>query len=501
MKALNLYLLTREIETELVSLYESALSERNEASKIRKEEIAAIKVIVNNFTFYKAPKYAYDNWFYSFSIPQIGKEFDLLKIGLDKKIINIEIKSQSVPLERIEKQLVKNRYYLSHITSDITSIMCVENEKGILKIYQYDDASGLTIITTEELVNVVSLIEEARENSIEDLFTPKDFLISPLNTPSKFINGRYYLTNQQEQIKKKITESILTKNNLWGIKGAAGTGKTLLLYDIAKTLAEVYNVGIIHSGLLNEGHAYLNTHIDNIAIIDAKSISAEWISKRQILCVDETQRLYSTAIDLILKSFFDRKIIGCIFSYDYTQALSKSELGRNNPKRLKEIVGYSEECLTERIRTNKELCSFIRNMLRLYDTPREKVSYNNVDVLYANDTNESDMIIDFYREKGYKFITYTPSQYVPNSIDHYSGYINSHQVIGQEFDKVILVIDCNFRYSDKGELEAKEHPNPDYLFPRLFYQNISRAREKLCLVTLKNPEMFEKLLKIKSYSL
>ena len=70
-------------------------------------------------------------------------------------------------------------------------------------------------------------------------------------------------------------------------------------------------------------------------------------------------------------------------------------------------------------------------------------------------------------------------------------------VEGQEFDNVMIVIDNNFRYSGKGELEAKEHPNPDYLFPRLFYQNISRTREKLCIVVLENKMIFEQLLKIK----
>ncbi len=91
---------------------------------------------------------------------------------------------------------------------------------------------------------------------------------------------------------------------------------------------------------------------------------------------------------------------------------------------------------------------------------------------------------------------------MPNSIDHYAGYVNSHQVIGQEFDKVILVLDNNFRYNENGELEGGEtHPNPNYLFTRLFYQNIYRTREKLCLVIPNNPDMFEKLLKLKKNQL
>lgn len=496
MRAINLYTISREIDDELRPLYERSLSNREDILKVHKEEIEIIKIIVNNLIFSKAEKYSYENWFYSFSIPQIGKEFDLLKISVDNEIINVELKSQEVSLEKIEKQLVQNRYYLSHVASKIFSFTCMRCNDNTVKIYKYD-GDRLQESSMGELMQYINIITEAKDNQIESMFRPKDYLISPLNTPEKFLTGKYYLNNQQEQIKKSIIDSIMKNNCLFGIKGSAGTGKTLLLYDIAKTLSESVKVGIIHCGLLNEGHKYLDSHLTNISVIDAKSISEEWLSSNQIICVDETQRLYKSSLDLILQVFSDGRVWGCIFSYDSAQALSKTEVRRNNAKRLNELEGFKEEKLTERIRTNKEIYSFIRNMMRLYDRPHEKRHYNNIEILYANDVSEADKITQFYRNNGYTFITFTPSQYVSNSIDHYAQFVNSHQVIGQEFDKVILVLDNNFRYSEKGELEGKEHPNPDYLFPRLFYQNISRTREKLCLVILNNPDMFEKLLKIK----
>lgn len=95
-------------------------------------------------------------------------------------------------------------------------------------------------------------------------------------------------------------------------------------------------------------------------------------------------------------------------------------------------------------------------------------------------------------KKRLQFIILALSQYVTNGIDHYVCYDNSHQVIGQEFDKGVIILDDNFRYNESGELKGREHPNPDYLFPILFYQNIIRAREKLCIIVLNNPIMFEK---------
>ena len=140
-------------------------------------------------------------------------------------------------------------------------------------------------------------------------------------------------------------------------------------------------------------------------------------------------------------------------------------------------------------------------MIRLKDRPNFNVNYNNIDIVYANDEQECDKIISFYVEKGYQFIVYTPSKFYSNAIDHYScnpKYLNTHHVIGQEFDKVVLMMDENFKYDINGELSGKEHPNPDYIFSKLFYQNITRVREKLCIVVLNNKDLFSKLLLVKN---
>lgn len=63
---------------------------------------------------------------------------------------------------------------------------------------------------------------------------------------------------------------------------------------------------------------------------------------------------------------------------------------------------------------------------------------------------------------------------------------------------MLIVLDDNFKYGFDGELTAKIHPNPNYFFPRLFYQNITRTREKLCIVVINNKDLFENLLKIKN---
>ena len=496
MKAINLYVLTREVNPGIRAEYEFALSGRDTATKFRPEEIKLIDVIVNNFIFHKAPEHVYDNWFYAFSIPQIGKEFDLLRIG-EKEVINIEIKSREVESEKVEKQLYQNRYYLSHLNREIRSFTVMKKNDGTIHVLKYNN--GLESSSFSELISAIDREKVILKRNIEKYFDPCLFLVSPLNTPDRFLNKEYFLNNQQLEIKKAIL-NLKPGEQLFGIKGAAGTGKTLLLYDIAYTLGETRKTCIIHGGNLSDGHKYLQAKSNTVSLLAAKKVTQKTIEEFEVICADETQRYYDKVIDIVLSQAAQKNTI-CVFSYDFNQALAKSEIKSNNPKRLRETSGFKEYELTGRVRTNKEINSFIRTMLRLSDLPKERISYDNIDIVYANSIKEADRIVHIYTRKEYKFITITPSQFKDNIIDHYSRNTNSHHVIGQEFDNVVVIIDSNFRYSEEGILQGKEHPNPNYLFARLFYQNITRARKRLCVIVLDNLDVFERLIKIKNHSI
>ena len=74
---------------------------------------------------------------------------------------------------------------------------------------------------------------------------------------------------------------------------------------------------------------------------------------------------------------------------------------------------------------------------------------------------------------------------------------DTHHVIGQEFDRVVMILDYNFYYNqDSGILHARNHPSNDYLFGQLFFQGITRVREKLALVVVGNYELFKDIIKI-----
>ncbi len=495
MKAINLYVFTRCLDFEGFSLFERKMSCRDEKLKqIKSDELVAIKLLVAKLINAGATLDQLDNWFYSFSIPQISKEFDLLLIDKERKVINIELKSQRVDEDRIEKQLIQNRYYLSNIADEVKSYSFVRLSDEKYELYRYENI--LEMADIEMLLSDISLINNPIEDNVEELFCPKDYLISPINTPDKFLDGKYFLTNQQAEIKRRICEGYQSKKKMYGISGAAGTGKSLLLYDVAKEFGkEETPTCIIHCGKLADGHRQLSRKINGVDIFPAKGINMEVLNRYKYIFVDETQRLYKSTLDTILESFAVRDYAVFVFAYDFAQVLSKKEKRRNNPQRLRNVDGFEEKTLSVRIRSNREIFTFIRNMMTLSDTPKEKMEYKNIDIAYANTLDEVNQLLRYFKSKGYVFITLTPSQFVRNNIDKFAGNINSHDVVGQEFDKVVVVLDENFRYED-GMLHAREHPNPDYLFANLFYQNITRAKEKLALVVYDNRQIFESILTI-----
>lgn len=142
------------------------------------------------------------------------------------------------------------------------------------------------------------------------------------------------------------------------------------------------------------------------------------------------------------------------------------------------LEGCKHYKLTNRIRTNPELADFI-HLLRKINEPVRTKSFPNVKVIYADSKEYANELIERYGKKGYKHIGFTPSAY---------------KVAGQEFDKVLMVINENFEYSEEGRLITYENPDTDYLFVQLLFQGLTRVREKLIIIVLNNETLFEKLM-------
>ncbi len=497
MKAINIYTYSR-IQEDMATEFENILSKRSKKLKVKPQEFYAIRSLVNMLLGIGVEIKDFEIFFLSFTIEQIGKEFDLIKLDKDNLVLNIELKSEEVGVEAIQNQLEKNRYYLKHLAPDVRLYTFVETGK---ELYKYT-SKGLQLVGVEDLKDTMQLFQESLGENLESLFQANSYLISPLNSYQKFMYGDYFLTNQQHDIKKKIVDLILLndKEYVLGITGKAGTGKTLLLYDIIKEIAERgENCCLIHSGILCDGHRILSAKWDNVTIFSAKELNGDGVEnlkRYQFIFVDESQRIYSSTFEKIIKEVIsESKTV--IFAYDYAQSLSITEEERNIPAKLQKIDGFTEYTLSNKIRTSKEIASFTRTMMNLNNRARGYMDYSDIDVLFANNIEEAKRLINLYDEKGYIFISYTQSMYYRNSIDLYPNNYDTHHVIGQEYDKVMIMMDKNFRYDKERRIQGKEHPNPDLLFYKLLYQGISRAREKLCVLIVENYKLFSDILNIK----
>ena len=80
---------------------------------IKNKEVDDLKSLIDNLYAHTNNNNIFNWFFVGYKIPQISKEFDLLRFGKDC-VINIELKSDSTH-EKIRKQLIRNKYYLSYI--------------------------------------------------------------------------------------------------------------------------------------------------------------------------------------------------------------------------------------------------------------------------------------------------------------------------------------------------------------------------------------------------
>ena len=124
---------------------------------------------------------------YKSKIPQIGKEFDLLRFN-KTSVANIELKSKASE-EKILKQLKRNRYYLQFLDKEVSLFTYVQETE---KLYMLD----------------------------KEQLTPVSF---------------DFLTEHQEEIRTNVMKVVETSTTeFMALTGAAGTGKTLLTYELPK---------------------------------------------------------------------------------------------------------------------------------------------------------------------------------------------------------------------------------------------------------------------------
>ena len=474
------------------TLFQKLMNSYGITSGIKNYELNGIESFVDELLQANNNISIVNRYYLGYSIPQIGKEFDLLRFG-HNYIINIEIKTES-SIEKILKQQQKNKYYLSFLDKPLHIYTFISNENKLYKLVIRNNGDEIEEITFNELCNILMSQEVVTFNNIDDLFNPSDYLVSPFNSPEKFMSEGYFLTVQQEQIYKEIQTKLSdTATNFIALTGGAGTGKTLLTYHIAKeTIQRGKKVLILHCAPLNSGHQILMDEY-NWSIYMPKY--APNTIDFDLIIIDEAQRMYPYQFDKYIKEVrtLNKK---CIFSYDEKQYLRDNEKQYHTKERIEKELSCTPYKLTDKIRTNKEIAYFIRQLFNIKKNI-PNIDYTNIELTYCKDCYSAKLLLQELLERGWKTPNYTPGT---RSFFHYEAYLSNdtesaHSVVGQEFDNVVIVIDDSFKYNSQGDLIAD---NTYYSQRQMLYQIITRTRKKLHIVIINNEVMLNRCIDILS---
>lgn len=447
---------------------------------IRNTEVEQIGQFIQNLDI----EDKYFGYFYvGYKIPQIDKEFDLLRFG-ENYLLNIEIKSTLI-VEDAKEQLTKNKYYLSLLGKKVKYFTYIVDENVL---YQFDDSENFEQVEFNVLSRLLISQHIEHHTNIDDLFDPSNYLVSPFNETKRFIEGAYFLTKQQQEFKNTIMQN---NSKVTIIEGLPGTGKTLLLYDLAKEVVSSKNVVIIHTGTLNTGHLSLNQQY-GWNILPIRRLRELPSNEPEYIFVDETQRMDPGQL-LLLIHYIESNDVAGFFSLDPRQVLSLKESRYDNKRLLLEMQGSTIYKLSKKIRTNKELAAFIKGLLSL-----NKMQYcnntENISIHYFDKIDQARGFAEGLEEEGWQVIDYTGQNWHGEFIERMrlNRGLNAHQVLGQEFDKVLVLVGSSFYYSDDGRLSVR---GSTYYDPeRMFYQSVTRARKQLMLLVVDNPDYMNKLI-------
>ena len=477
MKSISIYALTRKQNIEHLQKLEQQLSGREHMLKMKEWELESMRALVERLELHMQDVSAL-RLFYSFQIPRLGKEFDLLQIR-ENQIINIELKSGAVSEEAIQKQLIQNRYYLSALGKPIQSYTYISSQNRLMRLTNHDH-----VIEASWNQLCAALQKEGKDYSgdIENLFRAEWYLFSPLTEPNRFLNKEYFLTAQQRDIKRQILKKICEEQTgYFSFSGLPGTGKTLLLYDIAMKLSNRQQVCIIHCGEAGKKWEILHKRLQRIDFLSDNQLETQFsLEDYHAILVDEAHLLSVEKLNVLLNMSEDRPII---FSSDSEEMISPKEIDQSTMKQMEELPNLQTFRLTNRIRTNVELSSFIQNMMHL-PVRKNQNEFPHVSVVYANDEKEADTLVQDYVRQGYQYF---------------------QQMEGAELgvtavrdtEKMVVMLDERYYYDEDQYLRSRNPMQNGQSEVRRLFHLLNQAKENLAFVVKENETLYGILLDMK----
>lgn len=485
-------------DLKLVERSDWALSARDSELSVDTRELSTLRELITKCIDRNIPATCLDSFCYSYQIPYTGTEVDLVKVS-SREVLCVELKSEMADSNRIESQLRKDRYYLSALSKSVSLFTYVLG--GDVFTLRGDSLISSTLDAL--LDKMKDLSTDPVELDYDNLFEPEDFLVSPTGTPERFMADNYFLIESQRNFEQAILEDASNGDScgktLYVIKGSAGTGKTLLLYDLAKKIGSSERPAYVISCApsLLEGHIWINENMPALRIMIPKDAMLWSFENASAIFFDETQRIYPQQFDVLVQKARALSI-PVIVGIDQRQTLAQHEVQNNMLGHIEAEYCVKEYELKKKVRTNRRLASFIKG---LFNCKQRKgvISRDVAEIVYAENVQIAELLLEQYVNRGYTFIPFSSSLYKFSELDRFDKrkYLNTHRVIGQEFNYVVMVLPPVFFYEESsGALGASVHPYSNYIYYRLLFEGVTRARKKIALIALNDLSFYKALVSI-----
>lgn len=458
--AINLYALLLLRDDRRLSDYTLVLSGKRPSVKLH--EFKTLRGLVERLQRADIGIGELDGYHFSYVIPKIGKEFDLLRIS-DDAVLNIELKSVNVGTAEIRDQLERNRYYLRHLGKRAYFFTYVLSDDSF---YTIDGASVLRAADTSEVMEGIVATNAFYPDSLDTFFDPEDYIFSPADDPLRFLEGRYFLTQHQEWIEKQIFAVFSSSARRCAcISGGGGSGKTLLLYDLALRASRLGSSCIVKANCAESGAVGATDIVIPRTPSDAMSLSAY-----DQIFIDDAHMLAPEVLDAVLTTVIEGNK-KCVLAVDALHRLSCVKRTAGLIERVKRRIGCRVFELTDRITVDPELSAFASVLIDKSFTPEVRYDYEKVKVFFASDAKEARALCVYYQARGY-----------------------SAEVGGGR--GTIVVLDEGYRYDGDGKLTARGHKNGDVLIERLILGTLRNCGSGLIVIVKRSTRLFRQISEI-----
>lgn len=505
MKSIDIFSLTRVRENHNIKRLDRQMSGRGYFLNIKNWEIDCLRAVADKLSSADVSLQQM-NFYYSFQIPKLGKEFDLLKIT-DEYVINIELKSKDVPDEKIRRQLLQNRYYLATLGRTIRSYTYILSQDRLVRL---SNSEKLVDTDFEKLAEEIQNSGLEYAGDIEELFKEENYIVSPLTDPERFLQREYFLTSQQHDIRSRILKHVKEASySFQGFTGLPGTGKTLLLYDIAMELSKRQKVCVLHFGSCPEELEKLDDRLKRIDFYKCRGgrIQGEGaldalgaqipLDDYEAILVDEGHRITGEFLSFIKAYAIDKKL-PVIISYDSEDAIAPAERANDPALDIERLPEFYKFKLTNRIRMNAELSSFI-NCLMHPARYRRRSFYPNISVAYGNTKEEAERLIGKFIDEGYIYISKRNLEDTTDNSALAKDMVSSHMATCQEFGQVVMRISRGFYYDEEGYLRYEGlmvNNVKDESPVRALFHGLNRGKNKIAIVVVDNEPVLDEILYI-----